>query len=66
MIDIDPELVLKSPWLWDEKTIAWAQALVDLRASAGKPAPPGCKDLFDRIDFLASPGTAAEKTENPK
>lgn len=35
MIDVDPERVLKSPWLWDEKTIAWAQALIDERAAAG-------------------------------
>jgi hypothetical protein len=38
MIDLDPELVLKSPWLWDEKTIAWAQELVDKRTAAGKGA----------------------------
>jgi hypothetical protein len=29
MIELDPALVLKSPWLWDEETIAWAQAIVE-------------------------------------
>lgn len=38
MIELDPELVLKSPWLWDEKTVAWAQAIVDARAAAGEGA----------------------------
>lgn len=31
MIELDPVLVLKNPWLWDAKTIAWAQAIVDAR-----------------------------------
>lgn len=25
MIDLNPDLVLKSPWLWDEKTLLWAR-----------------------------------------
>lgn len=25
MIDLNHELVLKSPWLWDEQTIMWAR-----------------------------------------
>lgn len=25
---LDPRKVLRSPWLWDEKTIAWAEAKV--------------------------------------
>ena len=35
MIDLDPEKVLRSPWLWDAKTIEWAEKAVrdaDLRA----------------------------------
>lgn len=31
MIDIDPEKVLKSPWLWDQKTIEWARKVVEER-----------------------------------
>jgi hypothetical protein len=38
VIYLDPELILKSPWLWDEKTIAWAQALIDERNRLGKTA----------------------------
>ena len=33
VIDLDPELVLKSPWLWDAKTIAWAEATVAARTA---------------------------------
>ena len=32
MIDLDPEKVLRSPWLWDAKTIEWATRALDLRA----------------------------------
>ena len=31
MIQLDPELVLKSPWLWDEKTIEWAREQTEQR-----------------------------------
>lgn len=37
MIDLDPELVLKSPWLWDQKTLEWAQKLVDERRALNGP-----------------------------
>jgi hypothetical protein len=30
-IDLDPVLILKSPWLWDAKTIAWAEAQLKAR-----------------------------------
>ncbi len=32
-LDLDPELVLKNPWLWDEKTLEWARKLIEERAS---------------------------------
>lgn len=36
MIDLDPERVLQSPWLWDEKTLEWARKVLEERASQGK------------------------------
>ena len=33
MIDLDPQAVVKSPWLWDKKTIIWAEGVLADRAA---------------------------------
>lgn len=37
VLDLDPALILKSPWLWDAETLAWAQAKIDAAKAADKP-----------------------------
>lgn len=35
-LDLDPEAVLKNTWLWDEKTIKWAEAVIAARKADKK------------------------------
>lgn len=28
LVELDPDLVLKNSWLWDEKTLAWARQAI--------------------------------------
>lgn len=49
MIDLNHELVLKNPHLWDEKTLKWAR---DMQQAWDDYEEDGPMDLEDRLDEL--------------